>query len=152
MLGIQRVTDVYHASEYLEVVMQERGWDAERRVAERRRWCRGEANARAWLAEHPPAAEDASTWSASALRALNYLRERVDSMDYATFTERGYPIGSGQVECMNKNVIGTRLKRSGMHWSRPGAGRMASIRAQLLAQHPLTNFQQIHHHAYQPSP
>ena len=151
-LGINRVTDVYHATEYLEEVMIALGWEADERAAHRRAWCRGEVNARDWLHEHQPAPEELTTWSATAITALNYLTERLNSMDYATFTSRGYPIGSGQVEGMNKNVIGTRLKRSGMHWSRPGAGRMASIRAQLLAKHPLTSFEQLRHHAYQPPP
>jgi hypothetical protein len=34
-------------------------------------------------------------------------------MNYPAFKAEGYPIGSGQVEAMNKNVIGNRLKRSG---------------------------------------
>ena len=48
-------------------------------------------------------------------------------MDYPSFRARGFPIGSGQVEGMNKSVIGNRLKRSGMQWSREGAARMASF-------------------------
>lgn len=152
LLGIKRVTDVYHASEYLEVVMQELGWEADARTAQRRAWCKGEVNARDWLREHRPPPETEGAWSRAAVTALNYLEERVDSMDYATYASCGYPIGSGQVEGLNKNVIGSRLKRSGMHWSRAGAGRMASIRAQLLAKHPLTTFHHLRHHAYRPSP
>jgi hypothetical protein len=34
-------------------------------------------------------------------------------MDYALFKDKGYPIGSGQIEALNKHVIGTRMKRSG---------------------------------------
>lgn len=151
-LGIKRVTDAYHASEYLEVVMQELGWPADERAAHRRAWCRGEVNARDWLEAHRPPPEITDTWNQAARNSLNYLTQRVNSMDYAEYSKRGYPIGSGQIEGANKNVIGTRMKRSGMHWSRQGAGRMASIRAQLLAKHPLTNIHHLRHHAYQPSP
>lgn len=152
MLGIKRITDVYHATNYLEEVMLALGWEATQRAAHRRSWCRGEINARDWLKAHQPPPETTDTWSQTARNSLNYLTQRVNSMDYAQYTQRGYPIGSGQIEGANKNVIGTRLKRSGMHWSRPGAGRMAAIRAQLLAKHPLTTFNQLRHHAYQPSP
>lgn len=152
LLGVKRVTDVYHAAEYLEEVMLALGWEPEERAQHRRAWCRGEVSARDWLEEHQPPPGELSAWSQTAVTALNYLTERVKSMDYADYSARGYPIGSGQVEGVNKNVMGTRLKRSGMHWSRPGAGRMAAIRAQLLAKHPLTTFQHLCHHAYQPSP
>lgn len=64
---------------------------------------------------------------------MNHLTGPLDSMDYV---KRGYPIDSGQVKGVNKNVIGTHLKRSGMRWNRPAAGRMAAIGAQLIAIHP----------------
>lgn len=73
-------------------------------------------------------------------------------MDYPTFKARGYPIGSGHVEAMKKSVIGNRLKRSGMHWSRDGAARMASLRAQFCARHPLVDLDQLRHKAYPPIP
>jgi len=31
---------------------------------------------------------------------------------------------SGQVEAMNKSLIGDRMRRSGMHWLREGAARV----------------------------
>lgn len=79
-----------------------------RRSVERRAWYRGEINAHDWLKSHQPPPGITNTWSEEALTALRYIVTRLDSMDYADFTARGYLIGSGQVEGMNKSVIGTR--------------------------------------------
>lgn len=147
-LGATRITDVYHACEYLDTVMQALGWQEEKRRLERRAWYRGEVNARDWLKEHQPQPGITHGWEEEAVIALRYLAARVASMDYATFTTAGYPIGSGQVEAMNKSVIGTRMKRSGMHWSRQGAARMASQRAQHCAKHPLIRYHHLRHQAY----
>lgn len=143
-----RVTDVYHATEYLDIVMQALGWNEDTRKAHRRSWYRGEVNARDWLQQHLPEPDVWLSWNEAAKTALSYIDARLDSMDYALFKAKDYPIGSGQIEGMNKNVIGTRMKRSGMHWSEHGAASMASLRAQTCAKHPLTDFQQLRHLAY----
>ena len=36
-------------------------------------------------------------------------------MDYPKYRENGWPIGSGQIEGMNKSVIWSHMKESGMH-------------------------------------
>lgn len=79
---------------------------------------------------------------------MRYLETRLEHMDYPGYKAKGWPIGSGQVEGMNKNVIGNRMKRSGMHWSRPGAARMASLRAQVCAERPLVAFDSLRHKAF----
>ncbi len=147
-LGAVRITDVYHSAEYLDLVMQALGWTAEERAYHRRLWCKGEIAAREWLKEHLPEPEVWLTWSKEALQALRYLESRLDSMDYPSFKAKGYPIGSGQVEGMNKSVIGNRLKRSGMQWSREGAASMASLRAQFCSSHPLVEFNELRQQAY----
>lgn len=146
------ITDVYHACEYLDTLMQAMGWDEPTRTRHRRDWCRGEVSAKSWLARYLPDPEVWLSWDKAARNALVYLEKRLCSMDYPTFKAKGYPIGSGQVEAMNKSVIGNRLKRSGMHWSREGAARMASLRAQFCAKHPLVDLDQLRHRAYPPVP
>ena len=89
-------------------------------------------------------------WDDEAQVALHYLDKRLDTMDYALFALQAYPIGSGQVEAMNKAVIGHRMKRSGMHWSESGARNMASLRAQVCAKHPLVHFDDLRHRAFPP--
>lgn len=149
-LAAVRITDVYHSCEYLETLMQALGWDEEQRSSQRRAWCRGEWAARAWLSQHLPEPDVWLGWDDAAKSALYYFENRLDNMDYPDFRAEGYPIGSGQVEAMNKSVIGHRLKRSGMHWSRSGAAGMASLRAQVCAKHSLVSCESLRHHAYPP--
>lgn len=150
-LDAVRITDVYHAAQYLDTVMQAMNCDEDVKTQHRREWVCAQVNARDWLERHLPHPDIWLAWSEAAQTALNYLETRLDSMDYAHFKAQGYPIGSGQVEGMNKAVIGHRMKRSGMHWSKQGAAGMASLRAQTCAKHSLVSFQHLRHLAY-PAP
>jgi hypothetical protein len=143
-----RITDVYHAVEYLDTIMQAMGWEESTRLLHRKQWVKGKRNARDWLQEHLPDPECWLTWSEKADTARLYLEARLSSMDYLEFTVKGYPIGSGQVEAMNKSVIGSRMKRSGMHWSEQGARAMASLRAQTSAKHSLIDFNSLRFKAF----
>jgi len=49
---------------------------------------------------------------------LAYLEKREAHMQYPTYQEAGWPIGSGMVESANKLVVEARLKGAGMHWER----------------------------------
>ena len=147
-LGALRITDVYHAAEYLDLVMQAMDWDEQTRASHRRDWYRADISARDWLKQHLPDPERWLTWSDKAITALRYLEKRLDSMDYPLYKAKGYPIGSGQVEAMNKSVIGNRLKRSGMRWSETGAAGMASLRAQTCAKHSLVHFDTLRFSAF----
>ena len=61
-------------------------------------------------------------------KALHYFEHNVDRMQYGTFRQKGYFIGSGVVEAGCKTVIGARCKQSGMFWSEPGAGNIMALR------------------------
>ncbi len=50
-------------------------------------------------------------------------------IDYKTYKEKGYYIGSGAIESANKTVIQQRMKQSGMRWSLNGAQYIAALRA-----------------------
>jgi hypothetical protein len=60
--------------------------------------------------------------------ALGYFERNVTRMQYGTFREKGYFIGSGVVEAGCKTVIGARCKQSGMFWSKPGAEKILALR------------------------
>lgn len=105
-------------------------------------------NAAAWLEAHLPTPEVWLSWPSGALTALSYLEERKGRMAYRDYRAREWPIGSGQVEGMNKSVIGKRMKQSGMQWSRAGASRMASLRAQHRARRPLTEHHTLRRRAF----
>ena len=52
----------------------------------------------------------------------------VARMQYGTFRQQGFFIGSGVIEAGCKTVIGARCKQSGMFWSVPGAGNVLAFR------------------------
>ena len=57
-----------------------------------------------------------------------YIKNNEHRIDYKTFKEKGYYIGSGAIESANKTVIQQRMKQSGMRWSINGAQYIASLR------------------------
>ena len=60
-----------------------------------------------------------------------YFHSHKRRMQYQTFREDGYPIGSGTVESAIKQFK-TRLTGPGMRWSRPAAEQMLVIRSAVL--------------------
>lgn len=148
LLADIRITDVFHSCQYLDTLMQELGWDESKRTQHRRAWCQAEVSAQHWLSSYLPPPDQRQDWSKEAIIALDYFITRLEHMDYPTFKAKGYPIGSGQVEAMNKNVIGNRLKRSGMHWSKHGAAAMATARALAFSKFKLCGFDQLRFLAY----
>ena len=60
--------------------------------------------------------------------ALGYFVRNVSRMQYGTFRQAGYFIGSGVVEAGCKTVIGGRCKQSGMFWSKSGAENILALR------------------------
>ncbi len=145
-----RITDVYHAASYLELVMLALGWSETRRSATRRRFCRGDIDVGAWLEAHLPDPSVWLAWDDEALTALRYLETRQAHMRYPAFLAKGYPIGSGMIEGLNKSIVASRMKRSGMQWSRAGAARMAAWRALVTSKRPLVDFDTIRHRAFPP--
>jgi len=57
-----------------------------------------------------------------------YFKRNGKLMRYATFRERGWPIGSGPIEAACKTLVKTRLCRSGMRWTRPGGQNILDLR------------------------
>jgi len=135
-----RILDVYHATDYLNQIMLALGWDDQTRLAHRYSWQRGDINARIWLKHYLPPPEVWLTWDEPAQAALRYLETRLDQMDYFDFKNKGYPIGSGQIEGANKSVIGARMKRGGMRWSKEGINRMAVMRSNQCSAQPFIDF------------
>ena len=59
---------------------------------------------------------------------LTYLQKREAHMQYPTYQEAGWPIGSGSVESANKVVVEARLKGAGMRWGRHNVNPMLVLR------------------------
>jgi len=59
---------------------------------------------------------------------LAYLQKREAHMQYPTYQQAGWPIGSGSVESANKVVVEARLKGAGMRWERHNVNPMLVLR------------------------
>ena len=59
---------------------------------------------------------------------LAYLEKREAHMQYPSYQEASWPIGSGMVESANKLVVEARLKGAGMHWGRQHVNPLLVLR------------------------
>ena len=66
--------------------------------------------------------------TAEVLKEAEYFATNASRMRYPEFREKGLFVGSGVVEAGCKSVIGSRLKRSGMHWTVRGANAIIALR------------------------
>ena len=53
-------------------------------------------------------------------REVGYFQKHSNRMQYHTFSEKGYQIGSGVIESACKHVVAERCKQAGMRWSKSG--------------------------------
>ena len=53
-------------------------------------------------------------------REVGYFQKHAERMQYQTFVEKGYHIGSGLIESACKHVVAQRCKQASMKWSEPG--------------------------------
>jgi hypothetical protein len=80
---------------------------------------------------------------------LGYLQKREMLMQYPTFRQNGWPIGSGMVESANKLVVEARLKGAGMHWERTNINPMLALRNGICNERWQETWQVVvsqHHH------
>jgi hypothetical protein len=59
---------------------------------------------------------------------ISYFDKNQARMRYADFYAQGLFVGSGVIEAGCKNLIGQRLKQSGMEWTRRGANAITALR------------------------
>jgi hypothetical protein len=64
-----------------------------------------------------------------ARECIHYVWRNRRRMRYPKFRQQGFCTSTGVVEAGCKVVIGTRLKRSGMHWTVEGANAIIALRA-----------------------
>ena len=58
-----------------------------------------------------------------------YLENNFERIDYKTYIEKGYYVGSGAIESGNKVVLQKRMKLAGMRWDELSAQYLLSLRA-----------------------
>jgi len=66
--------------------------------------------------------------SAEATKCMTYILRNRARMGYPTFRAQGLCTSTGVLEAGCKVVVGTRLKRSGMHWTVSGANSIIALR------------------------
>ena len=64
---------------------------------------------------------------------LKYLQRNKRRMNYFELKQNKLPIGSGVVEAACKNLIGARMKKSGMRWSINGGQTVLTLRSLVLS-------------------
>jgi hypothetical protein len=64
---------------------------------------------------------------------IKYLQHNRKRMDYFKLRQKKLPIGSGVVEAACKNLIGARMKKSGMRWSIEGGQTVLTLRSIILS-------------------
>jgi hypothetical protein len=121
-----QIVDWYHATEYLaraaEALFPDDPAAAQRWQQERRRPL--------FLGEIHKIIDP--LMAAGLTTQADYFRRHARRMQYQTFREEGYPIGSGTVESGIKQFK-HRLAGPGMRWARPSAERMLVLRAAVLS-------------------
>jgi hypothetical protein len=68
-----------------------------------------------------------------ARQCIQYIWKNRRRMRYPKFHKQGFCTSTGVVEAGCKIVIGTRLKRAGMHWSVKGANAIIALRCSKLS-------------------
>lgn len=61
--------------------------------------------------------------------ALTYIANHREQMRYAQARRKGHPIGSGHVEACCKQLVSSRMKRSGQRWKATGGQAILTLRS-----------------------
>jgi hypothetical protein len=64
---------------------------------------------------------------------IKYLQHNRTRMNYFELRQKKLPIGSGVVEAACKNLIGARMKKSGMRWTIDGGQTVLTLRSLILS-------------------
>jgi hypothetical protein len=127
------ILDFYHVAEYLSEWAKVLHPDEAEAKDVAQRWCHRlkHEGGDAVLADLKGV--DVSARSATVQEAhrvlLVYFGNQVHRMDYPSYREKGWLIGSGPVEAACKQVVGQRMKGSGMRWGETGADAVCHLRA-----------------------
>ena len=130
--GAVQIVDLYHARQHL--------WELARKL-----YPNDGANQKAWIRIHQKRLLDKGkieklVTSIRSIRSTNlevaekirteadYFQRNAERMRYPKFRRQHLFVGSGVIEAGCKTVIGSRLKRSGMFWTVPGANAILALR------------------------
>jgi len=107
-------------------------------------------DAKAWYKKHRAILKEDPNGASKVLRAVRYRRSKTKKnpeieaelkylqrnrrkMNYFELKQNNLPIGSGVVEAACKNLIGARMKKSGMRWTIDGGQTVLTLRSLILS-------------------
>jgi hypothetical protein len=132
----RQIVDWFHACEYLVDVARAAFPEAKKRhdwlTTYRTALWEGELDTVivAWQAQaHPEHAPDDDP----AQKAVTYFTNNRSRMDYPTYRNNGYQIGSGTIESAAKQIVSQRMKVTGAIWNLDSARLVAKARAAFLS-------------------
>jgi len=70
-------------------------------------------------------------------QCITFFENQHERMQYAAAREKGWMIGSGNVEATCKTVVAVRFKRSGARWKSKGAQPLLKVRALMASDGPV---------------
>jgi hypothetical protein len=127
------ILDFYHVAEYLSEWAKVLHPDEVQASDVARGWCHRLKHEGGSVVLADLRGIDVSERSASVQEAhrvlLVYFTNQVHRMDYPSYRVKGWLIGSGPVEAACKQVVGQRMKGSGMRWGESGADAVCHLRA-----------------------
>jgi hypothetical protein len=128
--GCVQIVDFFHAMEHAGLVLEALlGKDHPDYKRQLRRWAKRLLKDKVQALIKEARQQSVGTPREAAVeQALHYFVSNVSRMQYGTFRQAGYFIGSGVVEAGCKTIIGGRCKQSGMFWSEPGAENILAFR------------------------
>ena len=122
--------DFYHVCDYLSQVSQSvDGLPKRWFKTQKQRLREGRIEALLKELKNYLEADCLSDENAPARRALRYLQNRMDALDYKQALEENLPIGSGLIESGHKHVLQARMKLPGAAWKIDNAEHMVRARA-----------------------
>ena len=128
----EQIGDRYHVKEHLSTVAKDL-FSAGSQPAKDWTGARWDELDRGAFDDLTAAMDSHATKSEEARKCLNFLLNNRDKMRYPEFEAAGLCTSSGVTEGGCKSVIGTRLKRSGMHWTVRGADAIIALRCCILS-------------------
>lgn len=127
------ILDFYHAAEYLSEWAKVLHPDEAEATDDAKAWCHRLKHEGGDVVLAELRQIDVSVRSEAVQEAhrvlLVYFTNQVHRMDYPSYRAKGWLIGSGPVEAACKQVVGQRMKGSGMRWGESGADAVCHLRA-----------------------
>ena len=127
------ILDFYHVAEYLSEWAKVLYPDEAEAQDVAKAWCHRLKHEGGEVVLADLKGIDVSVRSATVVDAhrvlLVYFGNQVHRMDYPSYRAKGWLIGSGPVEAACKQVVGQRMKGSGMRWGEAGADAVCHLRA-----------------------